>query len=617
MTPENAMIDMLLAQLNEADESLRRMAVEELGELRDPRAIPALARMLGEEKHIGVLEAAGEALVKIGGLESAGAVVPLLATAEVFVKNLVCEVLIALGETALGAVIPLLKSPDHDVRKFAADVIGDIRSASAVGALIDSMADPDVNVICSALEALGKIGSGSAIDAMINAARGENSDAAYYAVLALGRVRDERVADFLLSLLSETSNPILRFAAVEAMGFLGNRRTVRPLLGLLEGKDAALGKVVFKALGRIDVRYLESVFLRTANEDLLRRAGEALRENDPELRKYALIALGAVGRPLFENLLLEFLRNEDETLPFVMQNLVRMGRVSMEFLLPLLDDPSDRVRELGATIIGDVQNPAAVGRLRVLLGDASPIVRRSAVRALGKFSVPEVLEPVLSALGDDDDSVRTAAATSLGWMRAAEGIPRLVELLAGASLNVADAAQGALLMIGGGAVESSLAGMLASPDALLRARAVAALGGLERTGEIRNLITGALGDSAPEVRRAAVRALGEKPDPGLAGAIMPLSRDAHPSVRRAAVKALGRISDECVIPTLLAALDDGDVWVQYEAIHSAARFPREDVCRSLQAALGREESVLRIAVCESLAALQCRAAEPQIESLAA
>ncbi|MBW1722615.1 MAG: HEAT repeat domain-containing protein [Deltaproteobacteria bacterium] len=165
----------LLKDLRSEEESDRRYAVEDLGDLGDPAAIPVLVKAL-EDEAVAVREAAADSLIAIGGKEVCEQVLPLLSSDDARIRNYATEILEQVGAEAVEGLIRLLGDSSPDVRKFSLDVLGkigelsEIRAIKDIGSLLD---DENVNVASAAAEALGRIGDPSAVPVLVKHLSGE------------------------------------------------------------------------------------------------------------------------------------------------------------------------------------------------------------------------------------------------------------------------------------------------------------------------------------------------------------------------------------------------------------------------------------------------------------
>ena len=156
--------DLLIEQLASPDSTTRRYAAEDLGDLHDAGAVPALVGAV-RDPEVAVREAAVDALVAIGGQAVSKPVAPLLETEDVALRNYAMEILERVGPESIDDLVVACNSASPDVRKFALDVLGKVargcggKCLEAVAALLG---DENPNVAGSAAEALGHIGDSRA-----------------------------------------------------------------------------------------------------------------------------------------------------------------------------------------------------------------------------------------------------------------------------------------------------------------------------------------------------------------------------------------------------------------------------------------------------------------------
>ena len=195
---------------------------------------------------------------------------------------------------APGAVRPLvevLRDADRNLRRAAAESLGEIGDPQAAAALLVALDDEHWSVRCAAAAALGRIGSSKAVAAL--AARVDDPDATVRraAVGALGEIRDPRGAGRLVAALGD---PGLQAAALEALRRLGTA-------ALPEMEQAF-------AVGALDAeqrRLLVDLAGRLADPSARRLLLAGLDDASASVRVEAAAALGDGGfrealRPLLE-----------------------------------------------------------------------------------------------------------------------------------------------------------------------------------------------------------------------------------------------------------------------------------------------------------------------------
>jgi HEAT repeat protein len=167
---------------------------------------------------------------------------------------------------------------------------------------------------------------------------------------------------------------------------------------------------------------------------------------------------------------------------------------------------------------------------------------------------------LLDELFSGDDTRAAAAARQAGEAE----LPALVEALQQPDPDRRWWAACALAHVPGAAAAEALIRLAADADPDVRAAALHALGQRDTPDVVPPLLI-SLADPSDYLARLAADALirvGRLAVPGLIGA---LERDARPCVRANAARALALIGDTTAIPALLRALEDESALVQHWA----------------------------------------------------
>ena len=347
-----------------------------------------------------------------------------------------------------------------------------------------------------------------------------------------------------------------------------------------------------------------------------------LEVGDEADRCYACRALGVVGSPESVPALLERLRDED------------------------VDVCVDAAEALGR--VGD--STAVPALLDSLQNDPDGEVKTAVLEALGRLGVNDVHEALLGVaarrpehmLFDDSDSwdawwdMQLKAVEVLGRMRVARAAPVLEHILDDEEGQDIDSAVLKSLALLGQEGEKRLARRLTEGDVRGRRRAAAALAHA-RTPSAVEMLGRAMLDRAPEVRVAAVEALGRVRAARYLPAIALLHRDGDPQVRAAAARTatdLAAEADENALPvTELGALAaDPAPEVRRVALGALVRAPAlpDELRGTVEAALGDSDDSSAMAACQALAKFADEAAcqrllavlsdprrEPRVRSMAA
>ncbi len=238
------------------------LAVEALGECRQPGAVPALVRAL-ENQNPEVRECAAEALrqLKSGAAPAVPALIRALDDEQKSVQMRSALVLGAIGPDA-GAAVPrligLLKEGDGSLVWAAAIALGNIGPAAkeAAPALVKLLNDSDLHVRLSAAKALTQVGEKErgiqALEKLLKAKDDDVRISAAHALFKLGRRREEAVS-IIAEGLSPDKGFNARFSAAVFLADLGpDAKAAIPALtrALGDGEQIVRGHAA-RALGEI------------------------------------------------------------------------------------------------------------------------------------------------------------------------------------------------------------------------------------------------------------------------------------------------------------------------------------------------------------------------------
>lgn len=149
--------DGLLAQLSDADPSVRRWAARDLAD--HPRAAAGVCARVAVEADPGVRAALFNTAAALGGPVVAEAMVQLLRSEEPAVRNGAIEVLAGAPDEAAPHIDRLLRDADTDVRIFTVNLLGELRHPDVPCWLAQVLeSEADTNVIGAALEVLLEVG---------------------------------------------------------------------------------------------------------------------------------------------------------------------------------------------------------------------------------------------------------------------------------------------------------------------------------------------------------------------------------------------------------------------------------------------------------------------------
>ncbi|WZO99158.1 HEAT repeat domain-containing protein [Isosphaeraceae bacterium EP7] len=254
---------------------------------------------------------------------------------------------------------------------------------------------------------------------------------------------------------------------------------------------------------------------------------------------------------------------------------------------------------------------------RDALSDPVAAIRMAAAGAVRVTGDRAALAAIRARFGAEPDAgVQTEIARSLGQMGDAEGVPTLTLALnnQATTAEVRDASLAAIKAIGGPKATAAFVELLSKGtlEGSRMALVAAALGNF-KSPEARPALVGALANSDPAVRSAAVVALTALPGASPAD-IRPLLADPDLGVKTAAIAASGSLKDVEAVPALIALA--GEDATRFEASTALASLPDPRAIRVYVAGLSDKNGDLRKASGLALVSIREKAT-PVLDQFAA
>jgi HEAT repeat protein len=468
-----------------------------------------------------------------------------------------------------------LASEDHLVRIAAIRLMGELDGSEVIELIQAHATDPETSVRAATARALGVVGGRGAEDGLRRLMEDPEPSVREAAATGAAHARLRPLAPALVELLVDHSERV-RHSAARAIGVLGDRALVPPLLRAFEEAGPDVREAITLALGGLDSSALTSLLgilsespdarskltlaralskLRPPNA--IELLPPLLRDSDPGVRAAALQALGRCARfagPPPEAVAQEVsngLTHPDEVVRATAIDTcsrICLHDQARNLLSLIQTDPSPLARERAALAIGAMRIQAGEEALIAACRRAEVAnVRAAAALATGVFRRDSLVTLVLEM--PDESSVRAVLHQRLksdAWFRLLSrqlSRARNVELHALAAPGYEEA-------------QLSLAnGTRSILDAGERVRLISGLRAFEGEHSRSALLQVVRADPSPEVRTAALTAVGEilDPDELLAFGSRALG-DPSVMVRRAAVSLFGKVPPTRAFPRLIQAL---------------------------------------------------------------
>lgn len=507
-------------------------------------------------------------------------------------------ILAAIGPVAIPSLIRHLHDSHEHMRAIAVAALGHLHTLDELPLIVPLLAqlahDPSDVVRQNLVEALGLIGGASANTDRTGRRRCRSLRLrARWIQRRLGWKKHliapphspdpiHLAVSTLQEALADTSAAV-RTQAARALGRLGRHATgVAPdLMALLKDADEAVRCEAAGSLAKV----------RGNEEASVNALVELLQDAVPSVKASAARALGSlkVAAAPAVVALVPLLQDQDESVRTAAAEAIAqvgsLDEAATDSLALGLASPDNVVRAQTAEALGTIGLSAqeTAPALVEAMADRNDRVRAKAVQALGKIGegAADVAVPSLvRALRDHDNWVSALAAEALGQMgsSADEAVPALMRALRHINPQVRGNAAESLGKMGGAAAKAraALETLCRDEDGGVRSHAVRALASLGPTPASEQAVLAGLKDDDPQVRTAAVQAMGlwDETNATALSRLLPLLDDANDQVKVQVAQVLPKLAGAApaVIDGLCRLLlKDDSVLVQFHAAQALSK----------------------------------------------
>jgi HEAT repeat protein len=249
-------IPSILPFLDHDNAMIRRLAIEILGDIADPRSLDYLLAKLDDAdvasqqaavNSISALvtsfpEIKSDVLAKIRKLEASASVPVKLNSLSVFVN--------IQGEGYHDELLLASKESDPTIRQKAVSLMGKFGEERFADQLVLSLADESTAVRLAAINAIVRLRPEKGLEPLISSLEDSDVWIRTAAAQALGEYRHPAAIDPLIRHL-ENDVPPVRIATIEALGKSGNERVKDVLFRCVYEADLEIRRAAILALGRI------------------------------------------------------------------------------------------------------------------------------------------------------------------------------------------------------------------------------------------------------------------------------------------------------------------------------------------------------------------------------
>lgn len=157
--------------------------------------------------------------------------------------------LVRVGEKAVEPLIRAMQDGNEAVCANAVEALGQIGDRRAVAPLILALKDDNTRVIMAAITALRRIGDPLAVPALIEFLNEDDIYIHFHATHALAQIRHPDTVSALLEELQYGHHPNVMHGCIVALGRLGDRAAIPPLVELLNSPEEKIRYSAVYALG--------------------------------------------------------------------------------------------------------------------------------------------------------------------------------------------------------------------------------------------------------------------------------------------------------------------------------------------------------------------------------
>jgi HEAT repeat protein len=569
--------ELLLRALGDEDWRVRKDAAAVASALeRREEIVAALVATLQETLNIGLRNAAVEALVAIGP-DAVGATIESMPRLDADARKLAIEVLAGVPDPrGTAALTHALADEDANVRVAAAEGLGGAALAGeesrehATEALVAALATSDPFLKIAALDSLARLEVRLPWSVFEPYAR--DPLLRRYAIAAAAGSREPDAVRALAKATGDPSPTIAREAVVALGDIVASESDDAELLAIaretLRATTAGVVHARRSGLDAEDGRARGGALLLLG---LLRDAGdvptlvEALAEDDVEERADLAVRLfgPSVVGPLLASA--RFAKPHVRAAALALASSLEGAerKVVLDALRDGLVEPSLDVLLAALDAIGPVGNAGDIARVAAFVGHGDERISATATNALSELAARHVDEArsfLRQETGGDPVALGCVLLGAIASTRPLldEDVQMLQRALAHADPHVRRAAVDALAQAGGEAAADAVEFALADEEHDVKLAAVRALGKLGRAAPLQDIVADT---RDPALAAAALRALGEADPERALQAARPLVSHSDAAVACAAVEAIGHLAAQSKIPAHVAAASEDAIFV--------------------------------------------------------
>ncbi len=269
---------------------------------------------------------------------------------------------------------------------------------------------PSIMVRRNAAWALGFIGDKSAVVPLVMQLKTDDSELKREIIMALKRIADKRTVPVLNEILLNDKDPNVRYDAARALGEIKDADSVYTLITALKyDRNWIVKEACAGALGKIGNKKAVNSLKDLLTTDAGKEASLA--------RERAAWALEKIGEDAIRALVSSLGDNEESARRRASWALIRIGSPAVPYLISALRDNDKLVRERSAMVLGWIRSESAIVPLLWALKDKDTDARKMAAWALGRIGGVKAKNALKEILSDEDEDVVEYAKEAMQRIR--------------------------------------------------------------------------------------------------------------------------------------------------------------------------------------------------------
>ena len=248
----------LIQALEDPNFYVRRAAINAVGKL----GLPELGKKLLPFLEVNDPRLQRTTIIALRRLRTKETITPMIEMLKAYLHEpnqrdlpVVKTLVIALGELDATEAVPVLIDVLRGyvgVRSLAATALAHIGNRQAIPALKDALADKSINLQIAAMKSLGQLEGKGALPSIIDFLQAKDPRVRRTAALTIGTLQVNKATQQLLEMARNDASPLVRPAAVEAIGMLGNPNLIPHLLPMATDSNAYLRAALAHTLSSLD-----------------------------------------------------------------------------------------------------------------------------------------------------------------------------------------------------------------------------------------------------------------------------------------------------------------------------------------------------------------------------